>query len=1843
MRHVKRFIALLMVMMMVLSNLSFSYAALPGQLYVVMTDGSEIIEFPFAENESQGIDGPFGLKLYRDGLFVSDVSQVQLGIETMLSTFGHLPGDYACLALGQDDGEDVEVAFTLTINALGDLMASEDLVIHVSEERMASDDPLATYDGVLEDGISYYLEDHTPVTSTASLAAGNYSMYADKLGYNPVHFVLSVVDQAPEISFAEESFTSDSHLNVTLNALIPYDFLASANDPEDGPIDLFVEAGHHPNLDTSTPALLDVEYSAVDSVENEVLKSRHLNIEDVGIEKGFYILNNLEKLVQKVEGTTYYNHVYTSPLELDLVDAAIDEHGDIYIAVRNNMNTLVNVYNMNDLNTSIIARDNLVAIEFIDGRLYMANADEVFYEANGSDWTQFDPDEPILDFDFDNSDRTMYCMTSDGTQRLYVFEKDQVTHVNSNIPQHANKFIFADESLVFMEEVDGHAHFRVLDELFNEIHEFDVHIEDSYGHTVLANYKEEDIEIYWNSYITNHFMEWEFGSAVWGSGPMMLVHRDLEGNQIWPQVSIVGGTGVAELDSSGMTLRPKKGGTCILKAEYNGHTDYLTVFLIEKQDYYYTDLKNELLESGTPDIIYHMYYTDEHWDQGPDYEDTVQLFRLYYNDEYGERIYLEAECLIDDMPISDTRSLAIGTYNGTFALAEGQTSHYFHLSTWQDHSFVLHVENNPAEVTFYDDPLYVFMDAEASSLLGMYVTDVEGDPFNPVVESDPNGLVDQDMKLNTNNANGGMVTFVNEMTEVSDEIETYTRAYSIEGQYYADGILISSFDGLVHQDMVKDRTYVAYDGSEFNLTDVAINSSSYVVKMFDIDGGYHFLGSDGMNSDWLDYNFTGLSYDFYDDLCTLYKYVEDDVLRFDLISLDIGYGSMESLLDLAAVFDEIGLGYTKFFYVEDIAFDGHDLYILYLASGNYDSDYKVLKLELDRDGDHYVYSGGYNLINLGYDYRYEGIAFYKGNMYVTASKYTSSNSDYFETDMILDSSWIVPLDSFWDEDQMVEISKFFKAASGAAGMVVEDIQMPERIDLEYGLLASQTTYLLEPYVQPFTIELDPENYMTQGDYFSFDPETGIVRATGPMPENGDIGSIYINYNGSQYHTDVYVEEKNPEINFLGPDYIEKDAYVEGDYGMVANMPLKMTIEASYDGITYEDLDSFVLDTSTLGNHRVYYRINEDLSESVSEVYFEFTRNYRVVETDINQVTMHIDMDGILIYRDHLNNRFVYKDDMAYRTGYDFEFDDIAIDGYDVLYLLAGDLIIAYDLEEHDYAVYDEGDWMNGEFDVDDGGFTAIEVGPDEQVYIAFHNQVFLVELNGSNMTYEFYDSLYLADEGWISDLLVSPDNASLYVVSNNPYQMENSQIAPASVIRAAKYRIEDLSIQAYYQEDLPGDYERFVGLTMMNDQLFMDIISEAHDHNRMLNIDHDLNTATSPYEIAHPDYGTFKGACSRYPTIILADDLELHIGYQKTSADGQKMIDYIILPDSRKHLPVSFSVINGSGNASVDQSGLVKGLSAGQATVEISVLNVTKTVDVTVIYHPYPQNDPVIRVSVSPDPIEVEYGPGANPENLSQQANASVSGTNRSVTWTIGDETVATVDEDGLVTAVSTGETTLTASVSGRRDTVDVIVYFIDEELDPLGLVEFNDPYVSGFPDQTFGPKLPVTRAELATMFARILNLDLESQASYKDLQGHWAKDYILAATDANIFKGYTDNTFRPDQAVTRAELAAAISNYWDYFKMEVDSTPRDLTDVSMGFWASTYIYKLYNTELVRGDSYSPNASTLREDVVDMLNTLIGREAMETETHTFSDVLPSNPRHGQIEAASSKALIKGME
>lgn len=161
----------------------------------------------------------------------------------------------------------------------------------------------------------------------------------------------------------------------------------------------------------------------------------------------------------------------------------------------------------------------------------------------------------------------------------------------------------------------------------------------------------------------------------------------------------------------------------------------------------------------------------------------------------------------------------------------------------------------------------------------------------------------------------------------------------------------------------------------------------------------------------------------------------------------------------------------------------------------------------------------------------------------------------------------------------------------------------------------------------------------------------------------------------------------------------------------------------------------------------------------------------------------------------------------------------------------------------------------------------------------------------------------------------------------------------------------------------------------------------------------------------------------------------------------------------------------------------------------------------------------------------------------------------------------------------------------------------------PTPLIKNNlKPYASGYDDGMFLPNDYITRAELASMIARLINGDDISnsyKASFADVDDTWYNKYIGYLEDKDVLSGYEDGTFRPNNSVTRGEMCAIIVRAQRFGLVPVDGMFTDVTDED---WAKNYITTLASMDIVSGyedgtfGTYSP---ITRAETVAIINRVL--------------------------------------
>ena len=197
-------------------------------------------------------------------------------------------------------------------------------------------------------------------------------------------------------------------------------------------------------------------------------------------------------------------------------------------------------------------------------------------------------------------------------------------------------------------------------------------------------------------------------------------------------------------------------------------------------------------------------------------------------------------------------------------------------------------------------------------------------------------------------------------------------------------------------------------------------------------------------------------------------------------------------------------------------------------------------------------------------------------------------------------------------------------------------------------------------------------------------------------------------------------------------------------------------------------------------------------------------------------------------------------------------------------------------------------------------------------------------------------------------------------------------------------------------------------------------------------------------------------------------------------------------------------------------------------------------------------------------------------------------------------------------------------NAKGEDVTANYKITYVDGVLKAIEVLnkEIHFNYVIGYTDGTIRPNNDISRAEVATIFFRLLTDEARTQydkttSSFSDIKdGAWCCRAVSTLTNMGIIKGYTDGSFQPNKSITRAELATIIARF-----AKLDVNTKTFSDIN-GHWAQKSIELAAGNGWINGytdGTFRPNKSIIRAETFAMINRVLDRQ-----TESVSDLLPTS-------------------
>jgi O-Glycosyl hydrolase len=204
-----------------------------------------------------------------------------------------------------------------------------------------------------------------------------------------------------------------------------------------------------------------------------------------------------------------------------------------------------------------------------------------------------------------------------------------------------------------------------------------------------------------------------------------------------------------------------------------------------------------------------------------------------------------------------------------------------------------------------------------------------------------------------------------------------------------------------------------------------------------------------------------------------------------------------------------------------------------------------------------------------------------------------------------------------------------------------------------------------------------------------------------------------------------------------------------------------------------------------------------------------------------------------------------------------------------------------------------------------------------------------------------------------------------------------------------------------------------------------------------------------------------------------------------------------------------------------------------------------------------------------------------------------------------------TTDASGNITAIiRSNHNSVYAVVTASKSFQDTQGHWAEKEINALA----SSFIVNGETADQFAPEQQLTRAEWVAMLTRALGLAGGSAAgSFKDVSDNaWYAEAVAAATEAGIIQGFTDGTFRPNDKITRQQLAVTAANALAFAGKTQQAGSDQLAALhdssDIAAWAADAVAQSIKSGLIKGTPegfYYPNKTATRAEAATILYRLI--------------------------------------
>jgi len=188
--------------------------------------------------------------------------------------------------------------------------------------------------------------------------------------------------------------------------------------------------------------------------------------------------------------------------------------------------------------------------------------------------------------------------------------------------------------------------------------------------------------------------------------------------------------------------------------------------------------------------------------------------------------------------------------------------------------------------------------------------------------------------------------------------------------------------------------------------------------------------------------------------------------------------------------------------------------------------------------------------------------------------------------------------------------------------------------------------------------------------------------------------------------------------------------------------------------------------------------------------------------------------------------------------------------------------------------------------------------------------------------------------------------------------------------------------------------------------------------------------------------------------------------------------------------------------------------------------------------------------------------------------------------------------------------------------------------------------FINGFTDGTFKPDKTITRSEFLALVNRSFGFTNKTSITFTDVKEKaWYYSDIQLAVEAGYITGYQNNTFHPNDEITRVEMAAIIAKLLD-LNPAIDSAITFRDEASIAAWAKGAVIAVADKEIMSGDTkqnFMPTKVTTRAEAVVALDKALKlRMTSFDQAGTYGPAVGSQVISGDVVVAAESVTLQNM-